>query len=156
MRPVIFVFAFFLAACSPPNGTGTGNPIMPTNGSAPDPTTGFPGVVSGEIFDQICSLISACNPSVSNDTCLEGIAPLTGFAPNLGIQLSPPPSAFSISQLEALDQITANPTVAEECTTKLKALTCTDSAVKSAYNPSAAAPFAGTVGLLDPVCAGVF
>jgi hypothetical protein len=154
MRLIVFVSAFFIGACSPPNGTGTGNPILPANGSAP--TTGFPNSGSGVIFGEICTIITACNASVSNENCFDGIIELSGFAPELGIQTSPPPTTILILNMEAVGDLKSNPTVVDECTAKLRGLSCTDSKVMSAYNPSSTTPFAGTVGLLDPICVGVF
>jgi hypothetical protein len=127
--------------------TVAGNPISPTDGAA-------------KVLAAVSETLARCFSGVSEAQAKEAILSTGGFAEKLGVDPGQYPVFSAIVAAESLGELIADRDSTRTCTASITALSCSDPAVRNAYDPAAADPFANSPALIaDPdasLCAGVF
>jgi hypothetical protein len=152
MRKLFVLAVAILCGCGK-MGTGTGNPAKPSGVLGP----GYgPNENTRQILEAVCRKIESCNSNADQAACLQAVNTLTGFAPKLGVKITPAPSGLALQYMEGSGQIDANLAATINCLKQLDGLACSSPEVQSAYDPNNPDPFSGTPGVLDPSCTKVF
>jgi hypothetical protein len=155
---VLLVLLIFGAGCG---GTETGNPSGLTTtagGSAGAGTGESPYTATPQnLVNAICALVAQCDGADSS-ACLSGILSQTNIPTALGLSASFGTVQQMLSEYNS-GTISENTTYSNQCLTDIEALSCSSSAVTSAYSSSAPTDWTKLINLIptsSTSCAGVF
>jgi hypothetical protein len=145
----LFFSALLASGCG---GTGTGNPT----GSANGPAAGL--IAATHVLNAICSKLQTCYTSLSGSQCSAGVLAQTDLAAPLGLS-----SSFgtyqAIVNAETAGTITPNIAAENACLSDLGALSCSSSAVQTAYSAGSPGDFSQVFNLIptsSSSCKGLY
>jgi len=116
-----------------------------------------PNQASQEILFAICSVLDRCQAQVPFDVCMSGVPTVNGIGMRLGLAPGVDNPYSALESAEASGAISANLLQANTCVDTINNLSCTNTNVVNAYNPSSSSPFAA-VPFMIPIgaCGQVF
>ncbi|MGZ3769864.1 MAG: choice-of-anchor Q domain-containing protein [Bdellovibrio sp.] len=146
---IFFLFISFVAlllgfvSCGAPLTFSEFKNLTSKNTIAGNPLT----AVSEKLTDKICSVISRCH-DISMAQCKEGLLNVPGFGTPLKL-----PSNYStlaeILSAEQLNLLAINASTENSCYQSIEQLSCSNPAVKNAYNSLTKDPLADSVNLVS-------
>jgi hypothetical protein len=105
------------------------------------------------LLGKICAVVSSCHPQISIDDCQTGVLNTEGIETQLGITKGTTKLYSEIITAENNGLLRADVAAMNSCGAAIEQLSCNDSLVKDAYQPSASLPYAG-IAFMIPTKAG--
>jgi hypothetical protein len=151
--------ALAVSSCAVLGGTEAGNPGV-TNTAANGPVIqNLPqSLASLQIIDAICTKLTECNPSVTTQSCYQGVEAQTNLTPAFGVSSSF--GTFSqVISAETVGTLRADPTRTQTCISQIQAQSCASPTVTTAFSPVNPTVYTGVINMIPTSgtsCAGVF
>jgi hypothetical protein len=151
MKNIFFVgILFTVFSCG---GTGVGNPGLVTTNGASDNTA------SAMILSDVCNLLVSCSGGLTLSSCLTGVQNTSGIETTVGLASGSYANYGSIESAELAGAIHPDQSAAALCESQIGLLSCSNSAVRNAYQPGLPNPFINVAGMMPASpgsCGSVF
>jgi hypothetical protein len=101
-----------------------------------------------KVVGAICQVVNRCFSEVSVSSCQSGVLATDGVDASLGLPTGSYSSTSEIVSAEQGGNLFGSSLATEACTISIENLNCSDPAVQSAYNASAANPYSGAPAMI--------
>ncbi|MGZ6398653.1 MAG: hypothetical protein ACXWRZ_16950 [Bdellovibrio sp.] len=106
---------------------------------------------SYKILQSVCKILTSCHPELDQTKCLDGIMASAGVGESLGLPSGQFANYQSVITAESSGQVSLDTAATNSCLNNIQQLTCANSAVAKAYDPTLANPFANVPLMLPEV-----
>ena len=152
---ILFLVLIFASSCGL-GGTDTGNPgdtgdtqDMPTSPNSSN-TRGIEYIISG-----LCSKLVSCHPTLDQSDCEEGLYVQSNIDTELGLGLNEYATLTDVLDAENAFELEYSATDLQSCLTGISALTCSSTALQTAYTQATPQNFNNVYRMIPTASCGM-